>query len=246
MCDHSDKVVNASERRLLLKSAGAASLLGSVGLGFSGKMAYAATLSKKQRDAMTPDQIINVMKQGNERFRKGKSHAHNYLTEQRQVSAEGQYPAAVILSCIDSRAPAETLMDLGIGDVFNARIAGNIANDDLLGSMEFATKVAGAKVILVMGHTKCGAVKGTIDNAELGHLTGLLAKIRPAVGATTYEGDRSAKNMAFVDAVARKNVELAVADIQKNSPVLAELVASGQLKIVGSMYDIETGKLDFI
>ena len=137
-------------------------------------------------------------------------------------------------------------MDLGVGDVFNARIAGNISNDDLLGSMEFACKVAGAKVILVMGHTKCGAVMGAIDGAELGHLTGLLAKIRPAVDATSYQGDRSAKNNGFVDAVARKNVELTIANIKDGSAVLSEMVSAGKLKIVGSMYDIETGALEFI
>ena len=151
---------------------------------------------------MTAEQIIATMQQGNDRFRTGKEKPHNYLAQQK-ARATGQYPAAVILSCIDARAPAETIMDLGIGDVFNARVAGNIANDDSLGSLEFACKLAGAKVVLVMGHTACGAIKGAIDQAELGHLTGLLAKIRPAVEATRYEGERSAKNDGFVDAVAR-------------------------------------------
>ena len=246
MCDHHEKEVNSLDRRALLKSAGAVSLLGALGLGFTGKVAHAAALTRAQRDAMTPDEIIAIMKKGNERFRKGKNQTHNYLAEQRKVSASGQYPAAVILSCIDSRAPAEILMDLGVGDVFNARIAGNISNDDILGSMEFACKVAGAKVILVMGHTKCGAVAGTIAGAELGHLTGLLAKIRPAVDATAYQGERSANNNAFVDAVARKNVELTIAGITNSSPVLSEMVSAGKLKIVGSMYDIETGVLEFI
>ena len=127
----------------------------------------------------------------------------------------------MLLSCIDSRAPAETILDLGIGDVFNARVAGNIANDDILGSLEFACKVAGAKVVLIMGHTACGAIKGAIDKVELGNLTGLLAKIRPAVEATRYEGERSAKNYGFVDAVARKNVEMTVANIRRDSTVLA-------------------------
>ena len=246
MCDNHEKEVNDSDRRALLKSAGAASLLGVLGFGFTGKVAHAAALTRAQRDAMTPDEIIAAMKKGNERFRKGKNQTHNYLTEQRKLSASGQYPAAVILSCIDSRAPAEILMDLGVGDVFNARIAGNISNDDILGSMEFACKVAGAKVILVMGHTKCGAVAGAIAGAELGHLTGLLAKIRPAVDATGYQGDRSAKNHAFVDAVARKNVELTIAGIKNSSTVLSEMVSAGKLKIVGSMYDIETGALEFL
>ena len=163
--------------------------------GPAGRVAYAAALTKAQRDKLTPDEIIALMKKGNERFRLGQESPHDYLAQQK-ASAKGQYPAAVILSCIDSRAPAETIMDLGIGDCFNARVAGNIANDDILGSMEFACKVAGAKVVLVMGHTACGAIKGAIDNVQLGNLTGLLAKIRPAVDATQYQGERSAKTMA--------------------------------------------------
>jgi carbonic anhydrase len=137
-------------------------------------------------------------------------------------------------------------MDLGIGDVFNARVAGNIANDDILGSMEFACKVAGAKVVLVMGHTACGAIKGAIDKVQLGKLTGLLARIRPAVEATKYQGERSAKNYDFVDAVARKNVELTMADIRRRSTVLAELATGGTVKIVGAMYNLETGVVEFV
>jgi len=136
-------------------------------------------------------------------------------------------------------------MDLGIGDIFNARVAGNISNEDILGSMEFACKLSGAKVVLVMGHTACGAIKGAIDNAELGNLTGLLAKIKPAVKATTFQGDLSSKNGAYVDAVARKNVELTMADIRKNSPVLAELESKGTIKIAGAMYDLETATVNF-
>ena len=184
------------------------------------------------------------MKRGNERFRSGKGTAQNVLAQQR-ASAKGQFPAAVILSCIDSRAPAETIMDLGIGDVFNARVAGNIANDDILGSMEFACAAAGAKVVLVMGHTACGAIAGAIDDAKLGNLTGLLARIQPAVKAAAYQGDRSAKNSAFVDAVARKNVELTMESIRKGSPVLSDLNAKGTIKIVGAMYDIASAKVDF-
>ncbi len=205
---------------------------------------HAAALTKAQRDKLTGDEIIALMKKGNERFRAGKESPHDYLAQQ-QASAKGQYPAAVILSCIDSRAPAETIMDLGIGDCFNARVAGNIANDDILGSMEFACKVAGAKVVLVMGHTACGAIKGAIDKVQLGNLTGLLAKIRPAVEATQYAGERSGANYAFVDAVARKNVELTMADIRRRSPVLADLAASGAVKIIGSMYKLETGAVEF-
>ena len=206
--------------------------------------AEGAALTKAQRDAMTPDDIIAVMRKGNERFRLGQESPHDYLAQQK-ASAKGQYPAAVILSCIDSRAPAETIMDLGIGDCFNARVAGNVANDDIVGSMEFACKVAGAKVVLVMGHTACGAIKGAIDRVQLGNLTGLLAKIRPAVEATRYTGERSAKNYDFVDAVAKTNVELAMVDIHKRSRVLSDLEKSGAIKIVGSVYNLDTGLIEF-
>jgi carbonic anhydrase len=234
-----------SGRRIFLKAAGAATALGFVGGTFFSESARADALTKAQRDAMTPEQIIKAMKAGNERFRKGERKNRNYLNEQK-ASAQGQYPAAVLLSCIDSRAPAEVIMDLGIGDIFNCRVAGNIANADILGSMEFACKLAGAKVVLVMGHTACGAIKGAIDNAELGNLTGLLAKIKPAVESTTYTGERSASNYAFVDAVARKNVELTLANLQKDSPVLAELSASGAIKLTGAMYNLATGAVEFL
>jgi carbonic anhydrase len=230
-------------RRSFLKTAGIATAAGLLTAGPFAQLAYAAALTKAQRDKLTPDQIIAMMKRGNERFRSGKT-TQDFLAQQR-ASAKGQFPAAVILSCIDSRASAETIMDLGIGDVFNARVAGNIANDDILGSMEFACAAAGAKVVLVMGHTACGAIKGAIDDVQLGNLTGLLAKIQPAVKAATYQGDRSAKNNAFVDAVARKNVELTMESIQKGSPVLSELKAKGAIKIVGAMYDIQSAKVDF-
>jgi len=206
--------------------------------------AHADALTHAQRDSMTPEQIIEAMKRGNARFRRGERKPRNYLNEQR-ASAKGQYPAAVLLSCIDSRAPAEVIMDLGIGDIFNCRIAGNIENDDILGSMEFACKLMGAKVVLVMGHTSCGAIKGAISNAELGHLTSLLAKIKPAVDATKYDGERTATNYPFVDAVARKNVELTIADIRQNSQVLGELESQGKIKIAGAMYNIGTGGVDF-
>ena len=194
---------------------------------------------------MTPDQIIDVMKEGNARFRRGDRRNRNYLREQ-QASASGQYPAAVLLSCIDSRAPAEVIMDLGLGDVFNCRVAGNIANNDILGSMEFACGVAGAKLVLVMGHTKCGAVRGAIDNAQLGNLTQLLGKIRPAVDATSFSGDRTGANYTYVDAVARTNVALTVQDIRRESPVLAGLEGEGRIKILGAMYDLTSGALEFL
>jgi carbonic anhydrase len=184
------------------------------------------------------------LKRGNKNFSKGLRTSRNYINEQK-ATAKGQFPAAIVLSCIDSRAPAEVIMDLGIGDIFNARVAGNIENDDILGSMEFACKISGAKVVLVMGHSACGAIKGAIDNVELGNLTGLLAKIKPAVKATTFKGEASSKNAAYVDAVAQKNVELTMSDIRKKSPVLAELESKGAIKISGAMYNIETATMNF-
>src|SRR6267142_3424060 len=231
------------DRREFLKAAGVAGVT-LVASALPDRIAWAAALTKAERDRMTPDEIIQAMKNGNERFRKGQRSTQDYLAQQR-ASAKGQYPAAVLLTCIDSRAPAETIMDLGIGDIFNCRVAGNVANDDILGSMEFACQLAGAKVVLVMGHTACGAIKGAIDNAELGNLTGLLAKIKPAIDATTYAGEHSAKNYAFVDAVARKNVEMTVAGIRQESSVLAELEAKGAVKMAGAMYNLETGAVEF-
>ena len=218
--------------------------LAAAGLVLGGRAALADALTQAQRDAMTEDEIIARMKQGNERFRSGERKDRNYLREQK-ASAGGQHPKAVILSCIDSRAPAEVILDLGIGDVFNTRLAGNIVDDDVLGGMEFACKLSGAKVILVMGHTACGAVKGAIAGAELGNLTGLLEKIKPAVAATKYEGERTAGNYGFVDAVARTNVRLMIERIRAESPVLRGMEDEKSIKIVGAMYDLKTAAVDF-
>jgi carbonic anhydrase len=233
-------------RRALLKSASGIAALGLLGVPLFGvpDLSDAAALTKEERDSLTPDQVIEAMKQGNERFRTGKMAAHDYLAQKRATTA-AQYPAAVILSCIDSRAPAEIILDARIGDTFSARVAGNIANDDLLGSMEFACALAGAKVVLVMGHTGCGAIKGAIDNAQLGNLTGLLKKIRPAVDATHYEGGRTSKNAEFVDEVAKTNVHLTIAAIRERSEVLAGLEKDGKIKILGSMYRLVGGRVDF-
>jgi carbonic anhydrase len=237
---------NCLGRRNFLRVVGGAALAGITGGSlFVADQTRADALSKEMREKLTPEQILQIMKNGNKRFRAGERQERNYLREQ-EASAKGQYPAAVLLTCIDSRAPAEVIMDLGIGDIFNCRVAGNVSNADILGSMEFACKVAGAKVALVMGHTACGAIKGAIDNAELGNLTGLLSKIKPAIEATAYTGERSAKNYAFVDAVARKNVEMTVAEIRKQSPVLAQMETKGEVKMASAMYSLETGAVDFI
>ncbi len=207
--------------------------------------AGSGALTKEERDRMTPDQVIAEMKKGNERFRTGKMVPHDYLAQKRS-SAAGQFPAAVVLGCIDSRAPGEILFDAGIGEAFNARIAGNVVNDDLLGSMEFACAVAGAKAIVVFGHTACGAVKGAIDDVEMGNLTGLLARIKPAITATTFDGEKSSKNAAYVDAVARTNVVVTLDNIRRRSPILADLEKKGSISVAGAMYDVATGKVDFL
>ena len=207
--------------------------------------ASAAALTQAQRDAMTPDAVIQSMLDGNARFLAGKERPRDFLAEMK-ATAGGQFPAAVVLSCVDSRAPVEIVLDLGLGDTFNARVAGNAVNDDILGSMEFACAAAGAKLVLVMGHTACGAIKGAIDNVVLGNLTLLLARFKGAIDATAYTGARTSKNYGFVDAVARTNVSQVVATIRERSPVLADLEKQGKIKIVGSMYDIATGRVTLI
>jgi carbonic anhydrase len=238
----------APTRRQLLRSAVGLAALGALG-GVTAlavaPVAAAAALTQEQRDQLTPDQVLALLAQGNERFRTGKMHPHDFLAQKRATTA-GQHPAVALLSCIDSRAPAEIIFDVALGDTFNARVAGNIANDDLLGSLEFACAAAGAKVILVMGHTSCGAIKGAIDNVQLGHLTGLLEKIKPAVAATSYPGERSSKNAEFVDAVATTNVHLTVEAIRSQSEVLAKLEAAGKIKIAGSMYHLSGGRVNFL
>jgi carbonic anhydrase len=204
-----------------------------------------ASLTKEQRDAMTPAQVIDELKKGNERFRAGKMAPRDYLAEKR-TSAAGQYPAAVVLGCLDSRVPAEIIFDTGIGDTFVGRVAGNVVNDDMLGSMEFACGVSGAKVVLVLGHTACGAVKGAIDDVEFGNLTGLLARIKPAITSTKFDGEKSSKSPAYVDAVARRNVVLGVEVIRRRSPILEDLEKKGSIKIAGAMYDLSNGMVEFV
>jgi carbonic anhydrase len=169
----------------------------------------------------------------------------DYLAEKRS-SASGQYPAAVILGCLDSRVPAEIVFDAGIGDIFVGRVAGNVVNDDMLGSIEFGCKVSGAKLVLVLGHTACGAVKGAIDDVVMGNLTGLLARVKAAIPATKFDGEKSSKNVSYVDAVARANVLLGLADIRRRSAILDEMEKKGSIKIAGAMYSLATGTVEFI
>ena len=205
------------------------------------------TQTPESQSATTPSQAIEMLKQGNVRFTSGSTTSRDYQSQVSQT-AGGQYPIAAVVSCIDSRIPTEIVFDQGIGDIFNARIAGNFVNEDILGSLEFACKVAGAKAIVVMGHTSCGAIKGACDKAELGNLTQMLEKIMPAVDAIhTPEGaDRSSANAEFVDAVAAKNVELTLAKIKENSPVLKEMIEANEIEIVGAMYDVASGKVSFL
>jgi carbonic anhydrase len=201
---------------------------------------------KQEQAALTPAQVLAWLQRGNERFAAGKPQPRDMLHDQR-ITAAGQYPRAVLLSCIDSRAPAEFIFDTGLGDLFNARIAGNIADADLVGSMEFACAVSGAKLVVVMGHTSCGAIKGACDHVELGNLTGLLDKIQPAVQAVhDVPGERSSKNTKFVEAVTEANVRLTVERIRELSPILRDMESAGKIQIVGCIYDLETGRVRFL
>lgn len=192
---------------------------------------------------MTPQAALARLEEGNARFVEGKSKARN-LPAKVAATAAGQYPFAVILSCLDSRLPVELIFDQGIGDVFNARVAGNVLNEDILGSLEFACKVSGSKLIVVLGHSECGAIKGAIDNVELGHLTGLLDRIQPAVDAVPAEVQpRNAKNGAFVQRVADANVELVREQIESESPILRGMLEQGENGLVAGTYDLSTGRV---
>ncbi len=203
--------------------------------------------TKETQATMTPDKSLETLKAGNKRFQNNLKSERN-LVEQVHDTSKGQYPFATVLSCIDSRVSSELIFDQGIGDIFSARIAGNFVNDDILGSMEFACKLAGTKLVVVLGHTACGAVKGACDDAKLGKLTGMLDKIKPAVKAVSEPQEpsqRNSSNIDFVNDVARKNVELTIAKIKSDSEVLAEMERNGEIKIVGGMYDINTGAVTF-
>ena len=203
------------------------------------------TLNKAMQAAITPSMAIDILKEGNKRFMNNLK-ANRNLLEQANETSDGQHPFAVILSCIDSRTSAELIFDQGLGDIFSIRIAGNIINEDILGSMEFACKVAGSKIIVVLGHSKCGAVKGACDHVEMGNLTGLLHKIQPAIQSEKTEiNNRSSSNAAFVEKVAELNVAHTVASIRERSPILDELIASGEVGILGGMHNLSNGEVTF-
>jgi carbonic anhydrase len=202
-------------------------------------------LTAQEQKELTPDQVIQSLKDGNKRFCSGTLTMRDH-SKQIRDAVSGQFPKAVVLSCVDSRVPIEDVFDKGIGDMFVARVAGNIVNEDILGSMEFGCKVSGAKLILVMGHEYCGAIKGAIDNVELGNLTGLLKKIRPAVECCShFKGEQTSKNTEFVDLVVRENAKLTVEDIRKGSPILKAMEDAGEIKIVAAYYDMDNGEVTF-
>ncbi len=203
--------------------------------------------TKETQAAISPNKAIDLLKEGNQRFQSNKEVDRNLLAQVSDTST-GQYPFATILHCVDSRVSAELVFDQGIGDIFSIRIAGNFVNEDILGSMEFTCKLAGTKVIVVLGHTACGAVKGACDDAKLGNLTTLLEKLKPAVEAVSEPADttkRNSANIDFVNNVAEKNVYMTIDNIRERSAVLKDMEAQGEIKIIGAMYDIKDGSVTF-
>ena len=203
------------------------------------------TTTKELQEKITPQQALDILKEGNERFVQNLKVNRNLL-EQVNDTRDGQWPFAVILSCIDSRTSAELIFDQGLGDIFSVRIAGNVINDDILGSMEFACKIAGSKFIVVLGHSKCGAIKGACDHVELGHLSTLLAKIEPAIQEETItKENRNSDNPEFVENVSRINVIRSVQEVLNKSDILRAMVEEGKIGIAGAMYDVASGKVEF-
>ncbi len=208
--------------------------------------ALSTTIDQREQRDITPADGVARLTDGNERFVRGEGHSRD-LTSQRLATANGQFPFAVVLACIDSRSTPEIVFDQGIGDIFTARIAGNYSDPGLLGSMEFATKIAGARLIVVMGHTECGAVKGACDDVKLGNLTTVIQAIRPAVESVlNVRGEPNGSNPQFVLAVTEANVRRTVEQIRENSEILRDLERSGQIKVVGAMHDIKTGQVTFL
>ncbi|HWN88140.1 MAG TPA: carbonic anhydrase family protein [Chitinophagaceae bacterium] len=203
------------------------------------------THNKESQSTMTPSMAMEILKDGNKRFVSNLKFNRNLL-QQVNETRDGQWPFATVLSCIDSRTSAELIFDQGLGDIFSVRIAGNIINEDILGSMEFACKIAGSKFIVVLGHTKCGAVKGACDHVEMGNLTALLAKLQPAINEeTTTKRDRNSRNSVFVENVSSINVCRTVNEIMQQSSILNEMIENGEIGICGAMYNVETGVVDF-
>jgi len=201
-------------------------------------------MTKQIQSQITPSLAAEYLKEGNKRFTEGKTLSKDFLNQVKETST-GQFPFATILSCMDSRTPSEIIFDQGLGDIFNIRIAGNIADDDIIGSMEYACKVVGSKLIVVAGHTDCGAIKGAIDDVQLGNLTGLLKKIKPAINEVKTDGERNSDNKTFVDMVTKENVFMAIKLIRDRSTILKEMEDKEEIKIIGAMYNTSTGEVDF-
>ena len=204
-------------------------------------------ISAEEQSKLTPDEVIEILKRGNNAFADGNLILKN-SRERIRDAVNGQHPAAVILSCIDSRVPVEEIFRCGIGDIFVIRVAGNIVNSDVLGSLEYACKVSGSKLVVVMGHDHCGAVKAAIDDVEFGNITGLLSKIKPAIvqSKINFQGETKSSNTGFVDKVCRTNVEFMINKIRTDSPVLKEMEDKGEIKVVGAVYHLESGKVEFL
>ncbi|MDR4951028.1 carbonic anhydrase family protein [Chryseobacterium sp. ES2] len=203
-------------------------------------------MTKEQQNKLTGEEVLKDFIEGNKRFQDGTITMRDH-TRQTRMLVTGQYPKAVVISCLDSRVPVEDIFDQGLGDVFVGRVAGNFVDEDLLGSIEFACKVAGAKLVLVMGHQHCGAIKGAIDDVKLGNITAMLSKIKPAVNISqNYTGKKSSQNDDFVKFVSENNVRIALRDIRTRSPILKEMEDKGQIKIMGAFYRITDGTLEFI
>lgn len=202
-------------------------------------------IDKEKQSKLSPDEVLNDLMDGNKRFTENKMHERDYAAQIEKTSG-GQWPQAVVLGCIDSRVPVETVFDQGVGDIFAARVAGNFENTDILGSMEYSCKVAGSKLVLVLGHEACGAVKAACDHVELGNITHLLSNIKPAVEATKTEGERNSKNDSFVADVVENNVKLTMNRIREKSPILKEMEENGEIKIVGGVYSISSGKVTLL
>lgn len=225
----------------------AATLICVTGLALA-TIAYASsqTMTKQSLNSLSPDDVLKMLKEGNQRFVSGNMLQRD-LKAQVKATAHGQYPMATILSCIDSRVPVEMVFDMGIGDVFVGRVAGNYIETDILGSFEYATKVAGSKLIVVLGHTSCGAVKGACDGVKMGNLTETLSNLEPAMTAVkNVRGERNSKNKPYVNAVVEMNVKLTIQAILDRSDIIRDLVEAGNLKIVGGVYDLKTGKVNFL
>ena len=202
-------------------------------------------LTAEEQRKLSPDDVLQSLKEGNKRFASGSLTLRDH-SKQIRDAVNGQYPKAIILSCIDSRVPVEDVFDKGIGDLFVARVAGNVVNEDILGSMEFSCRLAGAKLVLVIGHEYCGAIKGAIDNVQLGNLSGLLQKVSPAIHSCAhYKGEKTSKNPEFVDLVIQENIKQMVRNIRIQSPILNEMERLGEIKIAGAYYDMDNGIVTF-